>query len=222
MGLVQYSFNPSRITEEGRAQIDALLQVTLAEGYVSLYRYGTMSMAEYAVDVDGIAINEVVLIDAGRRRYTLTQQGTTYCGCRRSEFVGVTYDKGAELRTRDPAFAGTRLRYEVRRRAPSLTVENWVKFGSDDNPFNYFFPVPRVSLRSLVGKARAEKIRNFGLREVYQNRSARNSLCNELRECEYEWADPDLLYSNFRSHLISSYRPLELEVAENCVVNLEG
>jgi hypothetical protein len=211
MGLVQYSFNPSQLTGESRMHLEALLHLTLAEGYVSLYRYGTLSVVEYAVDVDGIAVEDVVLVDTGKRRYTLTREGTTYCGGRRSKLVGVTYDKGAEIRLTNPSFTGTRLRHELRKRATDCTVEDWVESESQDNLFGYFIPVPRVALRSLIGKAKAEEVRNFGVHAVFRNLPSRKALLGELCQCRCEWANPDLLWKTCRKRLIKSLRPPELK-----------
>lgn len=209
-GLVQYSFNPSQLTGEAKVEFDALLQLTLVEGYVSLYRHGTVSVAEYGVDVEDVPLKSVVLVDTGLRKYTLLDEGTTYCGVRRSELVAALYDKGDEIRRRDSGFCGTRLRYEVRRRAPKQTLEEWVTCGSEANPFAHFVPVPRSALRDLVGARRAEQIRNFGLRAVVLNGAARAAIISELHARRCEWANPELIWANFRSHLIPSLRPPEL------------
>jgi hypothetical protein len=210
-GLVQYSFNPSHMTAESRAHFDALLQVTLRDGYVSLYQHGKVSVIEIAVDVDELSIDNAVLVDTGKRRYSLTEWGTTYCGCRRSKLVGVMYDKGADIRRADPAFDTERLRHEVRVRAPECTVEEWVGTGCEGNPFARFVVVPRAALRDLVGIGRAEQIRNFGLQHVVRNRPAREALIAALQKCRYPWADPEVLWSNCRSRLIASLHPPELK-----------
>ena len=212
MGLVQYSFKPSRLTTECKEHLDSLFQITLADGYISLYRYGTLSLLEYAVDVEDVSIEDVVLIDTGKRRYTVTPEGTTYCGCRRSMLVGVTYDKGAEIRLKTPAFTGTLLRHEVRKRATGCTIENWVESESVENLFAQFIPVPRSALRDLIGKPKAEQVRNFGLHAVFRNKPSRISFIKEVCKCRYQWANPDVLWSACRSSLIASLLPPELKV----------
>jgi hypothetical protein len=215
MGLVQYSFKPSEITDEAKVQFDALLQLTLPHGYVTLYRFGMVSMVEYAVDVDDIYLADVVLVDEGRREYKLMDYGTVYCGCRRSKLVGTLYDKGAHRRLTDPTFTRTQLRFEVRRRAPKLTLQQWVETGSAENPFLPFIVVPRAALRTLVGTAKAEKLYNFGLHEVIKNHPARQALIGQLRGIQFPWAEPQLLWSNCREHLLPSLKPCDWACPSN-------
>lgn len=209
-GLVQYSFNPRQLTDDAREEFDALLQVTLAQGYVSLYRYGKVSVTEYSVDVEDVPLKSVVLVDTGFRQYTLLDEGTTYCGGRRSALVATLYDKGDEIRRRDPGFSGTRLRYEVRIRAPKQTLESWVTCGSEANPFAYFVLVPRQALRDLLGPKLAEQVRNFGLRAVVRNKAARAAIISEIKARRCEWADSEVIWEGCRGHLIPSLSPPEL------------
>lgn len=201
--VLSFSFNPSKLTDYGLDELEALLTLTLPNHYEGLYTDGVISQFEFFVDVEGVKVSDLVLLDIGKRKTTL-YKSTTYNGRRGSPLVGTLYDKGAEQGT-DHLLT----RVEVRVKQREVTFQQLVESGIS-NPFSPFLLVPASALTVVANEfkcpALVGQILQQGLNGGIKNAQARKAITKRLAEFVVPWWNPDLLWDEFRKILLG-FRP---------------
>lgn len=202
--LLNYQFNPSKLTEDGRHTLNLLFTLTQPFEYLSLYRDGVVKHLECFIDLNEVSHDDLALLDRGRRK-TKHCDSTTYQGQRKGELVGTLYDKGRQIGHDAPL---TRLEWRVQR--PELTLEKFIEHGVA-NPLAAFMVVPNSALDEVaVGwpayPELARSIRDSGLYGGIKNSNARKAITARLYDRTMPWWEPDILWEGFRL-LIAHLRP---------------
>lgn len=201
--VLNFSFNPSKLTDDGLDELETLLALTLPNQYEGLYTDGVISQFEFFIDVEGIKVSDLVLLDTGKRK-TTRYKSTTYNGRRGSPLVGTLYDKGVEQGT-DQLLT----RVEVRVKQRQVTFQQLVESGIS-NPFSPFLLVPASALTIVANEfkcpALVGQILQHGLNGGIKNAQARKAITKRLAELVVSWWNPDLIWGEFRKILLG-FRP---------------
>lgn len=103
-GVINFEFNPSKLTPDNFSEISGLLMAMFFDHYDELFDESVVSHAEFFIDVSGEELSNLVLIDSGRR--TPKQwKGTSYHGPRSSRLVTVMYNKAKQQKLVGSLFA---------------------------------------------------------------------------------------------------------------------
>ena len=201
--VLNYSFNPSKLNDNGLDELDTLFELTLFNHYEELYTDGVIARFEFFIDVEGVNASDLVLLDTGRRKTTLYKT-TTYSGNRNSNLVGTLYDKGAEQKTNQFL-----TRVEVRLKRRDVTFQQLVESGIN-NPFAPFILVPASALSVVANERKCPdlvgNILQHGLYGGIKNAHARKAITNRLKELAVPWWNPDNIWNEFRQILLG-FRP---------------
>ena len=202
--LVNYSFNPSKLTAEGRLELQALLTMTHLMGYEGIYSEGVIARLEFFLDVKDVPTSDLVLLDTGKRKTTF-YKNTTYHGRRGRKLVGTTYDKAAQQKI-DRVL--TRIEARIKRRDKTLQE---VVEGGIANPFASFIVVPSSALDVVASEwpydpELATQIRLHGLYGGIKNGQARKAITKRLRELSVPWWNPDTIWAKFGT-IMKGFRP---------------
>lgn len=201
--LLNFTFNPSKLTVEGLLELDTLFAMTLPLGYGGLYSEGVISRLEFAVDVAGIAPADLVLLDTGKRK-TTSYMGTTYHGRRGRPLVATLYDKAAEQKS-DSLL--TRIECRVSRR--DMTLQHLVEMGIA-NPFEPLLVIPIYALDALAKESKdemlAQRIQQDGLFGGIKNKYARKKVVGQLNEFVPKWWDTNEIWNEFRN-VLNGFKP---------------
>ena len=202
--LVNYTFNPSKLTADGRLELEALLTMTHHMGYEGIYSEGVIARLEFFLDVEDVPNSDLVLLDTGKRTTTVFK-GTTYHGRRGRPLVGTAYDKAAEQKI-DRLL--TRIEARIKRRDKTLQE---VVEGGIANPFAPFIVVPASALDAVASEwpydpELAPQIRRHGLYGGIKNGQARKAITKRLRELSVPWWNPDAIWAKFGT-IMDGFRP---------------
>ena len=202
--LLNYSFNPSKLTAEGRMELEALLTMTHHMGYEGIYSEGVIARLEFFLDVEDVPNSDLVLLDTGKRKTTL-YKGTTYHGRRGRKLVGTAYNKAAQQKI-DRVL--TRIEARVKRRDKTLQE---VVEGGIANPFAPFIVVPASALDVVANEwpndpELAHHIQQHGLYGGIKNGQARKAITKRLQEFSLEWWNPDAIWAKFGT-ILDGFRP---------------
>lgn len=201
--VLNYTFNPHKLTGEGLEELEALLTMTHPLGYAGIYSQGVITRFEFFLDIEDVNPSDLALLDTGRRMTTL-YKGTTYHGRRGRNLVGTAYDKAAEQKL-DRVL--TRIEARIKRR--DVTFQELVETGIA-NPFAPFIVVPAAALNVVASEWKcpelADQIRQHGLYGGIKNKQARKAITKRLREFSVAWWSPDAIWAKFGT-IMDGFRP---------------
>jgi hypothetical protein len=202
--LINYSFNPSKLTAEGSMELEALLALTHMMGYEGIYSGGFIARLEFFLDVEDVPNSDLVLLDTGKRKTTLYKD-TTYHGRRGRKLVGTSYDKAAQQKI-DRVL--TRIEARIKRR--DKTLQDVVE-GGIANPFSPFIVVPASALDLVAGEwpncpELAHQIRQYGLYGGIKNQPARKGITKRLQQLAVPWWNADAIWAKFGT-IMEGFRP---------------
>lgn len=193
--VLTYQFNPSKLTDDGRWELNLLLEMTLPFEYATLYSQGVISRIEPFIDVLDVRHGDLVLLDTGRRKTTLYET-TTYQGRRKSPLAATMYDKAKQLGL-DMLWT----RIEARIHRDDLTLQDFVESGIP-NPFAPFLVVSAAALETVAKEWNrpqlVSEITQHGLKGGIKNSKARRAITLRLKEMTVPWWDPDHIWRQFR------------------------
>lgn len=166
--------------------------------YYELYEQGVVSHAEFYVDVFGVNLADLALIDAGRRVTTM-YKGTTYHGRRNSSLVGTMYDKAKE-RGED----GQRVRIEARIKRRDILFQCLVE-GTLPNPLSSFLVVEKSKLQLIAQEWKhpqlADQIVELGMYGAVHNQHARKKILARLEAEAAPWWQPAKFWDAHKEQL---------------------
>lgn len=201
--LLNFSFNPSKLTSEGRNELDVLLTMTHPLGYEGIYSEGRIARLEFYLDIEDENATDLILLDTGKRMTTLFR-GTTYNGRRGTSLVGTAYNKAAQLKIDQPL---TRIEARIKRADKSLID---VVEGNLANPFASFLVVPASGLTQVAkewsSETLASQIHQHGLHGGIKNTHARKAITKRLRELALPWWNPEKIWQEFIG-ITQGFRP---------------
>lgn len=196
--VINLQFNPSKMTDDAKAELDGLLSVSFMYGYHELYERTVISTLELYVDVLDIDASEYVLVDLGRRKKT-DYENTTYHGKRNSRLTMANYDKALQLKTDDSIE-----RYECRIHNRGLYFKDYVE-KEQKNPFSDFVLIGRQDLQSIAlskGNSNlAASIENFGLYRAVANKPAKERIKQQILNSCISWWEVDTFWGALREEL---------------------
>ena len=201
--VLNYTFNPSKLTSEGLMELNALLTMTHPLGYAGIYIQGVITRFEFFLDIEDVNLSDLALLDTGKRITTLYKD-TTYHGRRGRDLVITAYDKAAEQKI-DRVL--TRIEARIKRRG--VTFQELVETGIA-NPFAPFIVVPATALNVVASEWKypelADQIRQHGLYGGIKNTQARKAITKRLREFSVAWWNPDAIWAKFGT-IMDGFRP---------------
>lgn len=196
--IINLQFNPSKMNQSARAELDGLLSVSFNYGYHEFYSRAVISKLELFVDVLNMDVSDLVLVDLGRRKKT-DFKNTQYFGKRNSRLTMANYDKAKQLNTDDCIE-----RYECRISNRDLYFKDYVE-QEQKNPFSDFVLIGRQDLQSIAqtkGNAKlAAAIENLGLYHAVANKHARESLKHQILNNRVSWWDIDIFWDALQEEL---------------------
>jgi hypothetical protein len=198
-GVINFEVNPHRLNSDKIAELLGLLSVMFDGHYDELYEQGVVSHAEFYVDVFGVDLSDLALLDTGRRATTMFK-GTTYHGRRTSSLVGTMYDKAKE-RGED----GKRVRIEARIKRRDIPFQDLVE-GNLPNPLSSFLAVEKSKLQLIAQEWKhpqlADQIIELGMYGAVANKPARDAILTRLKEEAAPWWQPDIFWAAHREKLL--------------------
>jgi hypothetical protein len=198
-GVINFEVNPHRLDQDKMAELLGLLSVMFNGHYDELYEQGVVSHAEFYVDVFGVDLSGLALIDAGRR-VTSMFKGTTYHGRRKSSLVGTMYDKAKEC-----GEDGQRVRIEARIKRRDIPFQDLVE-GALPNPLSSFLAVEKSKLQLIAQEQKhpqlADQIIELGMYGAVHNQHARKKILARLKEEAAPWWQPDIFWAAHREQLL--------------------
>lgn len=196
--ILNLQFNPSKMTQSAKAQLDGLLSVSFNHGYHEFYSRAVISKLELVVDVLDVDVSEYVLVDLGRRQKTI-YENTTYFGKRNSRLTMANYDKAKQLKTDDVIE-----RFECRIHNREIHIKDYVE-QEQKNPFENFALIARQDLQLIAHNKSdpdfASKLEKLGLYHATANKIARESIKQELLKKRVDWWDVDAFCATIKSEL---------------------
>lgn len=207
--VINFEWNPSKHSQADRDEFLATLSIMLYDHYEELYVCGVISRAEFCVDVYGVGISNLVLIEKGRKAYF--KKGTTvYTAPRTSHHVLTMYDKGAQL-----GESGQRIRIEVRIRRRDITLQQLVEQSyAIPNPFGNAIIVDvnrlqlvaqELNMPSLVGR-----VKELGLYAAVKSKVARQKIYSRLQQEAVDWWQPEQFWMQHQA-LLKGLKPTEYQ-----------
>lgn len=202
-GVINLELNPKRLNPDKIVELLGLLSVLFNDHYDELYERGVVSHAEFYVDVAGVELASLVLIDEGRRTTTM-HKGTTYHGRRNSRLVATMYDKAKEL-----GGDSKLVRIEARINRRDIRFKELVE---DDllNPLNKFLVVEKSEVQLVAQQWNspqlATHIIELGLYGAIFNKQARIAILAQLKEKAVSWWQPDLFWAAHKE-LLLKFKP---------------
>lgn len=197
--VINFEWNPSKLSLEGGAEFLGNLESMLYDHYDELYYKGVVSHAEFAVDVYGVEISNVVLIEKGRKSFC-KEGSTAYSGRRSSPHVLTVYDKAKQL-----GEPGDMVRIEARIKRRDITFRQLVEEAPIGNPFGNAIIVDVNRLQLIAaefGKPElATHIMELGLYGAVKNKQLRLKIYSRLQEVAVEWWKPEQFWSNHQTLL---------------------
>lgn len=202
-GVLNLELNPKRLNPDKIAELLGMLSVMFNDHYDEVYERGVVSHAEFYVDVVGVELANLVLIDEGRRSTTI-HKGTTYHGRRYSRLVGTMYDKAKEL-----GEDGKLVRIEARINRRDIRFKDLVE-GDLFNPLNKFLVVEKNEVQLVAQQWNTPQLANhiieLGLYDAIFNKQARKAILTQLKEKAVSWWQPDLFWTAHRA-LLLKFKP---------------
>lgn len=196
--VINLQFNPSKMSQAAKAELDGLLSVTFNYGYQEFYRRAVISKLELYLDVLDEDVSDFVLVDLGRRKKT-DFENTTYFGKRNSRLAMANYDKGKQLGTDDCVE-----RYECRISNRNLNIKDYVEH-EQKNPFANFILIARKDLQSIaqnLGQPNlASTIEKLGLYHAIANKPAREKIKGLIAKSRVSWWDIDIFWEALTGEL---------------------
>lgn len=199
-GVINVEWNPSKLTAAQWAELQGLFDVFFYLGYADLYTNGVVSHAEFFVDVPGVELSSLALIDNSRRT-TTKYMGTTYHGRRGARKVSTQYDKAKEQKQ-----DGQLVRIEVRINRRDIKFRDLV----ESDLFNQFGNLLVVDVNRLHSVAQAlnkpqlaNHIIEWGLYGAVSNKPARENILKKLKEHPVAWWQPELIWEAHRNLLLN-------------------
>lgn len=204
-GVMNFEFNPSKLGEQKLAELFGWIDVFFYNGYQELYTKGVVSHAEFFVDVPDEDLSGLVLIDEGRRAYTL-YEGTTYLGRRKSELSVAMYDKAKEL---EQTTDGKLVRVEARLCDRDIRFQDLVE-NDLFNPFGNSMVVNVTKLKFIAQEFNKSQfvnhIKELGLSGSGINVHTRKKMLAKLKENTVDWWQPETFWAAHREMLMK-FRP---------------
>lgn len=198
-GVINFEINPSRLTKEKWDELLDLLSILFNDHYEELYTNGVVSHAEFYVDIPDEDLPNLVLVDLGRRAYTLFK-GTTYLGRRKSHSSVAMYDKAKEQKQN-----GKLVRIEIRFNDRGIRFQVFVE-NDLFNPFSNILVVDVNQLNLVANEWKNPQLANhiieLGLYEAVKNKNAREAILAKLKENAVTWWKPDLFWAAHRELLL--------------------
>jgi len=197
--VINFEWNPTKLSWEEQGEFLANLQPMLYDHYDELYYKGVVSHAEFAVDVYGVDISDLVLIEKGRKTYSKTGT-TTYSGLRGSPHVLTVYNKAKQL-----SLSELWVRIEVRIKRRDIPFRQLVEETPIGNPFGNAIIVDVKQLQLIAaefGKPElATHIMELGLNGAVKNKQLRLKIFSRLQEVAVEWWKPEQFWSQHQALL---------------------
>lgn len=198
-GVINFEFNPSKLTPANFAEISSLLTLMFYDHYDELYSRSVVSHAEFFVDVSGEKLSSLVLIDSGRRKVT-KYRGTTYLGRRGSRNVGIMYDKAQEQKKE-----GHLVRIEARLNRRDIRFKDLVEQDLC-NPLSTLLVLDVIQVQEIANAWNSphlgNKIVEYGLYGAVKNAPSRKAIWEYLTEHAAPWWQPDLFWGVHRKLLM--------------------
>ena len=198
-GVINFEFNPSKLTSDNFSEIDGLLTTMFYDHYDELFSQGVVSHAEFYADVAGEELSNLVLIDSGRRT-TKQCKETTYHGTRVSRLVTTLYDKAKQQKT-----GGQLVRIEARLNRRDIPLRDLVEQDLF-NPLTTCVLVEAAAMQSLSKKWKypllANDIIELGLYRAVANKHSRKAILAYLREQMVSWWQPEVFWAAHRKLLL--------------------
>lgn len=188
--VINFEWNPSKHTVEERDEFEAALSTMLYDHYEELYVCGVVSHAEFCVDVYGVDISKLVLIENRAKSYQKVGT-TTYSGRRGSAHVLTIYDKAKQL-----GMSGKHVRIEARIKRRDITLQQFVENpDAIPNPFGKAIIVDADDLIWMsedynIPLSTIGAIKELGLYGAVKNKLARQKIFTLLSLSHVEWLDP--------------------------------
>ena len=98
--IINFKINPSKLSMDGKAELDGLLAVTFNDHFEEVYLNSVVSHIEFFIDVLDIDQDDYVIVDLSRRTATNYKE-TRYLGKRNSPLSLAYYNKGKQLNVDD-------------------------------------------------------------------------------------------------------------------------
>lgn len=198
---INFEFNPSKLNEDDIKELRLLLSYLLFNHYEELYQHGVVSHCEFYVDIHGVTVSDLVLIDTGRRR-AKQFESSAYYGPRCAPLVGTLYDRTDRLKKNGGKVNAVLTRFEARIEDRNLKFSALIA-GQISNPLSPFFIVPANALKKIEAECKspylATKIAKYGVYQTTKgNPHARQALINRLRADTVDWWDADLYWESHK------------------------
>ena len=196
--IINIQFNPSKITKAGKAELEGLLAVSFNHDYFEIYNYGRVSHLEFFVDIFDVGMEEYQLIDFSWRKLTNVDT-TQYNGRRNSKLTLASYDKGKQLGIDDLIW-----RFEVRIKNRKITLNEFIT-NPPENPFSTFILIKKIDLQSIAQESGfpllGQKIKELGFYGAVENKPARDSISEKIRNKRADFWDIELFWEEHRKEL---------------------
>jgi hypothetical protein len=197
--VINFEWNPSKLSPVERAEFLGSLEPMLNEDYHELYYKGVVSRAEFAVDVYGAEIADLVLIEKGRKSFH-KEGATIYSGRRGSPHVLTMYDKAKQL-----GELGPWVRIEGRISRRDITFRQLVEDSLVGNPFGNAIIVDVKQLQLVASEfdkpQLAAHIMELGLQGAVKYKPLRLKILSRLQEVAVEWWKPELFWNEHQALL---------------------
>lgn len=198
--VVNFEWNPSKLSEDDKDEFLATLEGGMLDGhYGELYYKGLVSRAEFAVDVYGVDIADLVLIEKGRKSF-YKKESTSYSGLRGSPNVLTTYDKAKQLGLEE-----LWVRIEARIKRRDIFFRELAEDAPICNPFGNAIIVDVNQLQLVAAEfgkpALAAHIMELGLYGAVKNKQLRLKIFSRLQEVAVEWWKPEQFWSEHQALL---------------------
>lgn len=201
--VLNFEFNPSKLSHEDWQELEVALQVLLFNHYEELYDYGVVSHFEFFLDLEQYSLGDLILLSLQRRSHS-EFKSTQYRGKRASNVVGTIYDKAAESK-----LIGNLTRIEVRLNRRDMPFKNLAE-GNVANPLEGFIVVPSEALQTISAEWKnphlGTHIKNLGLHDGISNKHARAAIIKRLKELTVPCWKPEKLWANYKA-MLSEFRP---------------
>ncbi len=204
--FINFEFNPSKMTGLYNGERDAFYAMGLYDHYDTLYQYGVVSHVEFYVDIEGVASNELALIDLSKRTGKVFK-GTQYLGGRTSAQSVVKYDRLALLKAKSLPVPKSSLgvnvasvtRIEVRLADRAVGFRQLVEQDTP-SPFDTFIVVPRSALGEVAQHwnhpALSTRLMQPGLFGATKgNAAARESIRHFLQARQIAWWEKEQIWA---------------------------